>query len=82
MKKIKVGFGRIYNAKGCLHLGSENVSIKIRVDDIEINVSIGPNLKHKVMTMKFGPPQHKDEKLRQRGTRAKGYQHPALHYFW
>jgi hypothetical protein len=68
MKKIKVGFGRIYNAKGCSNLGNENVSLKIRLKDIEIDVSIGPYLKHRVMSMKFGPPQKKDKKLRQRGT--------------
>jgi hypothetical protein len=57
MATIQVGVGRIYNALGCEVENSEKVDMKFVFDRLEVYATLGPDLRHIILTSTIAPPK-------------------------
>ena len=81
MEKVKVGVGRLYNAKACTILGGKEFSCRFILGNIEVLATIGPNMRHLVMALKIYPAYPKDKKPSEHITRERVYEYPSPDIF-
>src|SRR6266536_873561 len=81
MKTVRIGYSRLYNARGCSLSGSEEILMRFNFGDIEVQAYVGPKRKHTVLSMKVGPAVPKDERVRTRASRERAYEVPSPEIF-
>jgi hypothetical protein len=81
MKTVRVGYGRLYNARGCSLFGRDEVLLKFAFGIIDVEAYVGPNPRHIIAGFKIGPAEAKDSKVCGRASRAREYELPSPEKF-
>jgi hypothetical protein len=81
MKTVRVGYSRLYNARGCSLLGRDEVLLRFTFGAIDVEAYVGPNKRHTILGFKVGPPLPKDPTVRERMSQARGYDWPPPEKF-
>src|SRR5258708_38360165 len=82
MKTVRVGYSRLYNAGGCSLLGREEMNMRFDFGGMNVIAHVGSKTRHIVLSMKVGPHEPMDEKLRSSHvTRERGYDVPSPEIF-
>jgi hypothetical protein len=81
MKSVRVGYSKIYNARGCSLLGRDEILLRFPVGAINVEVYVGPNPRHIIAGFKIGSEETKDANDRGLVSRGKEYEQPSRENF-
>jgi hypothetical protein len=81
MKTARVGYSRLYNARGCPLLGRDELLLRFTFGAIDVEAYVGPNKGHTILGFKVGSPLPKDPTVRERMSQARGYDWPPPEKF-
>jgi len=81
MKTVRIGHGRLYNARECSLLGRDEVLLRFPFGAIDVEAYVGPNPRHTILGFTVGPPQPKASEVWDRLSRARGYDWPPPEKF-
>jgi hypothetical protein len=76
MTTVRIGYSRLYNARGCSLRGRDEVLLRFTFGTINVEAYVGPNPRHIIAAFKIGPAEPKDATVRGRVSRAREYELP------
>ncbi len=81
MRSIRIGYVKLFNARGCTLSGRKEVLLRFKIEDVVVEAYVGPNCRHLVGSFQVGPERPTDDKGKNYTTRAQSFTVPSPEIF-
>jgi hypothetical protein len=81
MTAVRIGYSRLYNARGCSLRGRDEVLLRFSFGTLDVEAYVGPNPRHIIAGFTIGPAKPKDAMVCSRVPQAREYELPSREIF-
>lgn len=81
IRSIRIGYVKLFNARGCTLSGGKEVLLRFEIEDVVVEAYVGPSYRHLVTVFQVGPECPTDDKGKSYTTRALSFTVPSPEIF-